>query len=80
MLIHLFRGSDRIFAATALPDGANLPPDYGPWTSFKSLEIEPGKPQPGIDVDECLEDVRTHGFHLTDAHVRITDQAVTKIR
>jgi hypothetical protein len=80
LLIHLFRGPGRIFAATAAADGANLPPDYGPWTSFKSLEIEAGKPQPGLDVDACLEDVHAHGFHLTDAHVRITDQAVATLR
>ena len=76
MLIHLFRGPGRIFAATASADGANLPSGYGPWSRFKSIEIEEGTPQPGIDVDECIADVRAHGFHLTDAHVRITDRVV----
>lgn len=76
MLIHLFRGPERIFGFTAEADGSNLPPDHGPWTTFKSLEMEEGKPQPGVDVDECIADVGAHGFHLTEAHVRITDRVV----
>jgi hypothetical protein len=80
MLIHLFRGPGRIFGCTAEADGANLPPDYGPWSSFKSVEMEQGKPLPGVNVDECLADVGTVGFHLTDAHVRITEKAVGSLR
>jgi len=80
LLIHLFRGPGRIFAASTLEDGSNLPANFGPWSSFKSLELEPGTSQPGIDVDECLADVRAHGFHLTDAHVRITDKALPDVR
>jgi hypothetical protein len=30
---------------------------------------------PGVNVDECLDDIDDHGFHLTDAHVRTTQQA-----
>ena len=40
------------------------------------LDVHRDEPQPGFDVNECLEDIEAHGFHLTDAHVRITDQAV----
>jgi hypothetical protein len=79
LLIHLFRGPGRIFGCIAADDAGNLPPDYGPWTRFKSLEMEEGRPQPGVDVDECIADVRKYGFHLTDAHVRITDQAVQDV-
>jgi hypothetical protein len=28
--------------------------------------------QAGVDVTECLDDIEAFGFHLTDAHVRIT--------
>jgi hypothetical protein len=31
----------------------------------------------GVDVTECLDDIETYGFHLTDAHKRITEQAVS---
>jgi hypothetical protein len=75
MLIHLFRGPGRIFGVTEAADGANLPARYAPWAAFKALEIEAGRAQPGLNVDECLEDLSRYGFHITDAHVRITDQA-----
>ena len=80
MLIHIFRGPGRIFGFTAAAEGSNLPADYGPWSSFKSLDMEEGKPQPGVDVDDCLADVLAYGFHLTDAHFRITDRAVPNVR
>jgi hypothetical protein len=35
--------------------------------------ITPG----GVDVTECLDDIEKYGFHLTDAHKRITGQAVS---
>lgn len=58
------------------PARANLPAKYAPWTAFKTIELERGTRTPGLDVDECLEDLETHGLHVTDAHVRITEQAM----
>ena len=29
-----------------------------------------------FDVDECLDDLEKHGFHVTDAHVRITESVL----
>jgi hypothetical protein len=34
-----------------------------------------GVATPGVNTDECLDDIDTHGYHLTDAHVRITEGA-----
>jgi hypothetical protein len=79
LLIHLFRGPERIFGFTEDAGGANLPSDYGPWSHSNSLEMEEGKPQSGVNVGECIKDVRAHGFHITDAHVRITDRAVENV-
>lgn len=76
MRIHIFRGRGRVFGCTANKTGENLPSQFGPWTAFKTLEIIKGEPQPGVNVDECLDDIEAHGFHLTDAHVRITQQAI----
>ncbi|MES2057054.1 MAG: hypothetical protein V4564_14045 [Pseudomonadota bacterium] len=76
MNVHLFRGSGRIFAVTADEAGDNLPMRYAPWTGFKSVEMIRGEAMPGVEVDECLDDIERHGFHLTDAHVRITEQAL----
>ncbi len=71
MQIHSFRGTGRVFGFTQAADGANLPAQYGPWTAFKVIDMHPDEPQGGVDVNACLDDVATHGLHLTDAHVRI---------
>jgi hypothetical protein len=76
MLVHIFRGPGRVFAVTKDADGTNLPTKYQPWTSFKSLEMRKGEAQAGVNVDECLDDIEKYGFHVTDAHVRITEQAI----
>jgi hypothetical protein len=76
MLVHTFRGPERIFVITADETGKTLPAAFGPWTAFKTLEINRDEPQAGVNVNECLDDIAAHGFHLTNAHVRITDQAL----
>ena len=68
MEIHAFRGQGRVFGFSRDPQGAGLPGRYGPWTAFKTLEMRPGEPLPGVDVDECLADNEAHGVHLTDDH------------
>jgi len=76
MQVHLFRGPGRVFAVSTDPSGADLPPRYAPWAAFKSLELRRGEPTSGLDVDECLDDLEAYGVHVTDAHVRITEQAL----
>jgi hypothetical protein len=43
---------------------------------FRGLgrDLNRGDVQTNFDVNECLEDIEKFGFHLTDGHVRITDQ------
>jgi hypothetical protein len=79
MQVHLFRGPGRVFGFTADPAGANLPAQFAPWSHFKSVEMRPGEPMPGVEVDECLADMAAFGVHLTDAHVRITEQALRQV-
>ena len=76
MQVHIFKGPGRIFAFTMESSGANLPRKYAPWSSFKTVELRPGEATPGVDVDDCLRDLQTHGVHVTDAHVRITEAAI----
>ncbi|MBX3619005.1 MAG: hypothetical protein KF891_03280 [Rhizobacter sp.] len=76
MQVHIFRGPCRVFDFTADATGGNLPQKYAPWTSFKSVELHKGQNTPGVDVGECLADIELHGVHLTDAHVRITEEAI----
>jgi hypothetical protein len=75
MQVHIFRGPGRVFGFTAQDDGGNLPARYAPWTAFKTIELTRGTTQPGVDVIDCLDDLEKYGFHLTDAHVRITEQS-----
>ena len=75
MQVHTFRGPGRVFGFTAQPGGENLPAAYGPWTAFKIIDLPPDEPHSGVDPNACLADIEAHGFHLTDAHVRITESA-----
>lgn len=77
MLVHIFRGPGRVFGFTENATGANLPSQFSPWTIFKSIELgRDGKTTPGVNTDECLDDIEQHGFHVTDAHVRITERVI----
>ncbi len=75
MRVDIFRGIGRVFGFTESGGEEKLPPQYGPWVAFKTLELVRDEAQPGVNVDECLDDIAEHGFHLTDAHVRITLEA-----
>ena len=76
MHVDIFRGPGRIFGFTADANGANLPLRFAPWTAFKTIELHRGGKTPGVDADECLRDIETHGVHVTYAHKRITDEAM----
>jgi hypothetical protein len=39
MQVHLFRGPGRVFGFTSDLSGANLPPQFAPWSHFKSVEM-----------------------------------------
>lgn len=76
MVVYVFRGQGRVFGFTPAEQAANLPERFGPWVAFMTIDIHPDEPHRGVDVNECLDDIGRHGFHLTDAHVRITDKAL----
>jgi hypothetical protein len=72
-----FQRSRPRFGFTEDATGANLPSQFSPWTAFKSIDLSPdGEPRAGVDTNECLEDIKKHGFHITDAHVRITESVI----
>jgi len=76
MQIHIFRGPGRIFGFTTKQAGDNLPQKYAPWTAFKTIELLRDIQTPGVDANECLDDLDAHGVHVTDAHIRITEEAI----
>jgi hypothetical protein len=76
MIVHIFRGPGRVFGCTENATGENLPQKFAPWSAFKQIELRRGEPTPGLNTDECLDDIEAHGFHITDAHVRITDSVL----
>ncbi len=76
--VHVLRGQGRVFGFTLDHQGTNLPGQYGPWTAFKTIELYHDEPYQGVDAGVCLDDIGKYGFHLTDAHQRITQLAVHK--
>ena len=77
MQIHIFRGPGRVFGFTPDATGGNLPSHFAPWSAFKSVELSrDAAPTPGVDTGECLDDIEKFGFHITDAHARITETVV----
>jgi hypothetical protein len=76
MQVHIFRGPGRVFGVTQVQGGENLPSQFAPWTPFKTIELTRDAPTPGLNAAECLDDLERYGFHITDAHVRITDSVV----
>ena len=66
-----------MFGFTEDATGANLPSQFAPWRAFKSLELNrDGERTPGVNTSECLDDIEKYGFHITDAHARITESAI----
>jgi hypothetical protein len=77
MLVHIFGGPGRVFGVTGDGTGGNLPSRFSLWTFFKSIELNrDGEARAGVDTNECLADIEKHGFHVTDAHVRITESVI----
>ena len=77
MQIEIFRGVGQYLCFCLRQGGAEkLPERYGPWTPFKSVNLVWGQAQPGVNVDECLDDIEKYGIHVTDAHIRITEEAI----
>ena len=68
-----------MFGFTLDEQGTNLPRQYGPWTTFKTIELHHDEPYQGVDVSVCLDDISKYGFHLTAAHKRITDLALRSV-
>jgi hypothetical protein len=76
MQVHIFKSAGRVFGFTEDSTGANLPSEFGDWSAFKTLTMIRGESQPGVNVDDCINDIEKYGLHLTDAHKRITEQVV----
>jgi hypothetical protein len=75
MQVYIFRSLGRVFGFTQIATGDNLPSRFSPWTAFKTIELNRGVDTPGVNTAECLDDIERYGFHITDAHVRITESA-----
>lgn len=79
MTVHLYRGPGRVFGFTPDAEGDNLPERFAPWTFFKTTDMQRNQSQPGVEVNTCLDDIERYGFHITDAHTRITDQVISDV-
>ena len=54
--VRTFVGHEGWRAVSIDPDGLNLPPEHGPWTAFRYVEVT---------EDDELADLKAHGFHLS---------------
>jgi hypothetical protein len=75
MRISVFKGRGNWYGFTATDDGSDLPPDHGPWTAWKLLDMKPGQvPRWGITVDEVFD-------ALQDGHPLVKEvRVVVKIK
>jgi hypothetical protein len=44
-----------VFDFTLDEQGTSLPRQYGPWTTFKTIELHHDEPYQGVDVSVCLD-------------------------
>lgn len=58
-------------------EGTILPVDHGLWLAVKSVDLVGGQMHPCVDADQCVDEIEQYGFHVTDAHVHITEQALS---
>jgi hypothetical protein len=76
MLVYIFKGAGRVFGFTENATALNLPTQYGPWRALETMELpRDGQPTVGVDSEACLNDIDSHGFHLTDVHAPIAESA-----
>jgi hypothetical protein len=49
-------------------------PTYGPWVLVNRLIISEGDDdRPMVQTRECLRDISTYGYHVTQGRRRVTD-------
>jgi hypothetical protein len=56
--VWLFTGADGLSALTIDGEGANLPPELGPWTKVRAIELH----NDGPDEQEAIALIGEHGF------------------
>ena len=72
MRVDIFRGIGRVFGFTESGGEEKLPPQYGPWVAFKTLELVRDEAQP--DRRACPH--HPGGNRLTSVPVAMTTQLV----
>jgi hypothetical protein len=76
MKIHVFAGPSRVFGFTEDATGDSLPASHGPWMPFKEIRMKRGdKPRISANIDEALDDIEDHGYHLVQIAVIKTAKA-----
>ena len=75
MQVHVFKGHDTWWGFTQDRSGKNLPADKGPWSIFKTLDMNRGEtPRWGVDTSEALDAIERDGYFVTSARIVITEQ------
>jgi hypothetical protein len=74
MYVYVFQGAEDFLGFAAHSDGLNLPAANGPWVLVNRLIISEGDDdRPMVQTRECLRDISTYGYHVTQGRRRVTD-------
>ena len=77
MLVHVFRGGRPDFRLYAKRNGGEPAGTLWALDRVQNARDEQRSGSTGMTVDACQDDIDAYGFHLTDAHVRITQHATS---
>jgi len=72
MQVNVFKGRGNWYGFTATWDAADLPIDHGPWTLWKSLDMNRGEtPRWGISTDAVLDAIQKGGTFATETRIEV---------
>jgi hypothetical protein len=75
MRVNVFKGRGNWYAFAASNDGLALPPENGPWVSWKILDMNRGEaPRLGISTDEVLEAIQDRKAYLIDMKTEVVKE------
>jgi len=79
MKVYLFNSEKHrnMYGFTPDQTGGNLPKEFGPWSKFKELDVNPGEPpRAGVKTEDILDGIKRDGFHLARVEIKVTEAIV----
>jgi hypothetical protein len=74
-MVNVFNGQGNRHAFTDSSDAAVLPPEHGPWTYSKSLDMNRGEePRIGVPSDDVLDAIESGKTYLIEEKAQVTQK------